>query len=84
MRNLLVFVLFLIGLYYVRRALQGKSGDTPGAGREARSEAPRQPTEVEAMVACAHCGVHVPESEGLHVGGYFFCSDAHRRLGPRV
>jgi uncharacterized protein len=38
--------------------------------------------EIEQMVACAHCGLHVPESEGVRAGG-FFCSEEHRRLGPR-
>ena len=87
MRNLLLFVLFLIGLFYARRALRRMGGnDRPSAGEGAggRREREASTPEIEQMVACAHCGVHVPESEGLHVGGYFFCSDAHRRLGPRV
>ena len=39
--------------------------------------------EIEQMVACAHCGLHVPESEGVRGAGGFFCSEEHRRLGPR-
>lgn len=32
----------------------------------------------EDMVRCAQCGVHLPRSEGMLVGGDFFCSTAHR------
>ena len=35
------------------------------------------------MVSCAHCGLHLPRDEALpgpETG--FYCSDAHRRLGP--
>jgi uncharacterized protein len=37
---------------------------------------------VEAMVACTRCGVHVPRSEALEVAGRYFCSEEHRALGP--
>ncbi|MGB9094708.1 MAG: PP0621 family protein [Gallionella sp.] len=33
---------------------------------------------VEDMVRCAHCGVHIPRSEGIASGGKFFCSAGHR------
>jgi uncharacterized protein len=32
----------------------------------------------EAMVACAHCGVHLPRSEALDARGLHYCSVAHR------
>jgi len=35
----------------------------------------------ERMVACARCGVHLPESEALEGDGGRFCSEEHRRLG---
>jgi uncharacterized protein len=88
-RNLLLFVLFLIGLFYARRALRGKGGnagkaadkgpDAAGGGRQREAEH----LEIEQMVACAHCGLHVPESESIRGAGEFFCSDEHRRLGVR-
>ncbi|MDD3328093.1 MAG: PP0621 family protein [Zoogloea sp.] len=88
MRNLALFILFLIGLFYVRRALRGglgqggrkPAGDAPeGAPATPRSEV----QDFEQMVACAHCGLHVPESEGVRGGSSFYCCDEHRRLGPR-
>ncbi|NML25434.1 PP0621 family protein [Zoogloea dura] len=89
MRNLLLFVLFLIGVFYVRRALQRGAGGEGQGGRPASGGAPADTPEragpaIEQMVACAHCGLHVPESEGLKSGGQFYCSDEHRRLGPRT
>ncbi|MBN9696792.1 MAG: hypothetical protein J0L85_13445 [Zoogloea sp.] len=90
MRNLFLFVLFLIGVFYVRRALQrgadaGRQGDRPAPGG-AQADTPTRGAEpaFEQMVACAHCGLHVPESEGVKGGGQFYCSDEHRRLGPRA
>jgi uncharacterized protein len=83
-RNIALFILFLIGLFYVRRALRGGQKPTatpqPGAPEPSRAEACG---EIEQMVPCAHCGLHVPESEGVRGAGGFFCSEEHRRLGPR-
>ncbi len=32
----------------------------------------------EKMVACSHCGVHLPESEGVCEDGRIYCCEAHR------
>lgn len=35
----------------------------------------------EAMICCAHCGIHVPRSESVVANsGTVFCSEEHRRL----
>jgi uncharacterized protein len=39
--------------------------------------------EAEAMVRCAHCGVHLPESEAITKAGVNFCSQAHASLGAK-
>lgn len=31
------------------------------------------------LVACSHCGVHLPASEALRQGDEVFCSEAHRQ-----
>jgi uncharacterized protein len=59
------------------RADRGDARKTPP--REANSAA-RAP---EGMVACAHCGVHLPESESLRLGTRVFCSAAHRDAAGR-
>ena len=37
----------------------------------------------EAMVRCAHCGIHLPRSEATLIGGNAWCSNEHARLGVR-
>lgn len=78
MRNLLIFVLILAGIWWIRRALSKPRSDAsqPGQATGREGGAP------ERMVACAHCGIHVPESESVQgSGGAFYCCDEHRRLG---
>lgn len=38
-------------------------------------------TEPSVMVACAHCGVHLPRAEALPGPDGVFCSEAHRTAG---
>jgi len=39
------------------------------------------PRQVEQMVRCAHCGLHVPEKEAVAAGGRHYCSTRHRDAG---
>ena len=53
--------------------------------RGARGRAPRRPqppAPPQAMVRCAHCGVHLPAGDALADGDQRYCSAAHRQLGP--
>lgn len=53
------------------------------ARREDAAAPAAQPAEqVEDMVACAHCGVHLPTSLALWGQGRSYCSAAHRDGGP--
>lgn len=38
--------------------------------------------EAEDMLACAHCGTHVPKSLGVVDNDHFYCSKEHAELGP--
>lgn len=69
----LILLLFL-GLlaYLIYKGFKRKS-----PGRESEPG----PKEPERMVSCAHCGVHLPESEALEREGRRYCSEEHRRLG---
>lgn len=59
------------------RSASGGSAFPNGAGTTAASES----SQAEAMVACAHCGMHFPASEALaDATGAVFCSAEHRRL----
>lgn len=56
--------------------------DREGAGRNPfarRRTANKQ--QAEAMVQCAHCGIHFPASESVSsAAGAVFCSEEHLRL----
>jgi uncharacterized protein len=71
MGQLLRIIIILIGLWLVltiiKRALTSL--------RKPPSDKPA----VAKMVACAHCGVHIPESEALRDGNRHYCSEEHRR-----
>lgn len=80
MRNLLLLLLALVGIWWVRRALNRPGGGDTPAGKQTAERGKGVP---ERMVACDHCGVHVPESEGVRDGDRFFCCEEHRRQGTQ-
>jgi uncharacterized protein len=49
-----------------------------GATSRRRGGAARPPQAPQEMIACAHCGVHLPRDEALPGRGGVFCGDAHR------
>ncbi len=51
--------------------------------RRPPSRSPKRPPAPQAMVQCAHCGVHLPSAEAVTAGGLPYCSEAHRLAGPR-
>jgi len=75
---LLVLLVAVAWLAIGRR--RDRIDDTPPAPKP-----PAPPlAEPATMLACAHCGVHLPGSEALRdAGGRAYCSDAHRLAGPR-
>jgi uncharacterized protein len=69
----LTLVIVVLGLMF----WFGK-GRRSGAASQS-SEPPRALT----MVACAHCGLNLPQSEAVEgEGGRHYCGVEHRRLGP--
>jgi uncharacterized protein len=58
------------------------SPDREGARRNPFARKRNEPQQqIEAMVQCAHCGIHFPASESLsNASGTVFCSEEHRRL----
>jgi uncharacterized protein len=60
-----------------------KAGAESRAAR-ARDQASARP-QVERMVRCANCGVHLPAGEAsLDAQGEVFCTPAHRSAGKRA
>ncbi|MFT3759487.1 PP0621 family protein [Thauera sp.] len=77
MRNLLILILVIAGIWWIRRAM-ARIGKKPAKGKDGRAD-----IAAERVLECAHCGINVPESEGVRAHGRFYCSDAHRLAGPR-
>ena len=72
MSKLLLLLLFGVVAYLLfkgvrRRATARREGDRPAPG-------------AERMVACAQCGVHLPEGEAIAGEGRHFCCEEHRRI----
>ena len=78
MLRVLVLIAIVVGvaLWLLKRR--------PAAG-EGAGPAPKKPdAEPAKMVACQHCGVHLPRPEASYdAEGRPFCSEAHRIAGPR-
>lgn len=74
-----VVLFIIIGVVLWLMSGRKRPAGRPGAGpRSAR------PPELEGMVVCRHCGVHLPRSESLPgPGGDVYCSAAHRKAGPQ-
>lgn len=76
MARLLLLVVLGVVVFLLVRALRraGSPKPMPGASKRDNPGA--------TMIACAHCGVHIPESEALHDRGQTYCCAAHRQRGP--
>jgi uncharacterized protein len=72
---LVVLVVVVVGLWL----LLGRSSRR-GAVRDTKRAPP--PVAAQTMVACAHCGVHLPRGEAVADGSFAYCSEAHRVAGP--
>jgi uncharacterized protein len=70
MKYLLIIVVVLLVIWILRSQRR----------REPPPEAPRgsPSTTGEPMLACLHCGLHLPRNEALPGRGGVFCGEAHR------
>lgn len=76
MKFLLVLAVLAIAWWIWR----SQRDDASQAARRAAPPPARPPSLPAEMVACAHCGVHLPLPEAIDGGtGLYFCSEAHRR-----
>ncbi len=82
MKFLVVFVVIFVGVWLWRSSrkelLQNRNDET----RQAKTRT----TSKQLMVTCAHCGVHLPQSDALPSpdglgGAPWFCTVEHRKMG---
>jgi uncharacterized protein len=69
-RALLILAVVFVVLWLVRGGARARAGKREPA-------APPAPAP-EDVVACRHCGLHLPRSESLSSRDGVFCSEAHR------
>jgi uncharacterized protein len=71
-------VIFVLVAMWLLRGKGAKSGnDTRSAAGNGDGDGDKR--DGEAMIRCAHCGVHVPRSEAVVTsGGTSYCSETHR------
>jgi uncharacterized protein len=75
----LLLIGLLVGVAWLVSWLSSTSNQQPGEPDPTIDE----PTgESEEMVACTHCGVHLPRGEATSSSAGWFCSDAHREAHP--
>jgi uncharacterized protein len=74
----ILFIIAIVGiaLWWMFGRRRGDAGKPEAPA--AKKAAP------QAMVACAHCGVHLPQTDTVaDAEGRLFCGEAHRLAGPR-
>ncbi|MBN2691674.1 MAG: hypothetical protein JXR43_07430 [Burkholderiaceae bacterium] len=74
MKYLVLFVVVIVGLMLIKKSQQSKGVQPPKPQR-------KTPQVPEAMLPCAHCGVHSPASRCVMRDGKPYCSEEHARLG---
>ncbi len=72
---LLVLFVVVFGLWLLLKRASGAGPKPPTAPRAAPPQA---------MVECAHCGLHLPAADAVLEGRHVYCCDAHRLLGPKA
>jgi len=81
--KLLFWVVLIIAVLFVARiAARMAAARQADAQPKARRSAPA-PAAPEAMVRCAHCGIHLPRSEAVLQNGLTWCSTEHAALGKK-
>ena len=73
---LLLIAVVGIAIWLFKSKARGRVGERPQQGKDTKDPQP--------MLACAHCGVHLPRVDAQMDGeGRAYCSEAHRLAGPR-
>jgi uncharacterized protein len=82
-----LLILLLIGLlaawWIFHRIGRLRHKKQPPKDGSATSGGGRASDGAQEMVACAHCGLHVPLKDAISQGELHFCGEPHRLLGPR-
>ncbi len=75
---LVLLVAAVVYSLWKNRAGSVRRAPPPGGGP---SVAPSRARPAEVMIACEHCGLHVPAGEAIVQSGHTFCSREHAHSG---
>jgi uncharacterized protein len=78
-KYLILVAIVVAVLFLAKLGRRNTRTDESGA-----SNKPTAPPEKQALLACAHCGVHLPVNESLPGRGGVFCDEAHRSAFERA
>lgn len=73
---LLVVLVFLIVRFTLNRVIEIREKQKQQELKQQEQQNTEKPQSQD-MVRCAHCGVHVPQSEAYYDGKDTFCSEGH-------
>jgi uncharacterized protein len=73
---LVLVILVVVLLAKGARSRLGRRSDDAPAARPAATTSPGH----EVMLACAHCGLHLPGGDALPGRGGVYCSEDHRAI----
>jgi uncharacterized protein len=85
MKYLIVLIVVFVGVWVWRSSRIASRKEREDSFQR---EAERQNAK-KTMVACAHCGIHLPQIEALAAPSadlrsqLWFCSTEHRQFGPK-
>jgi uncharacterized protein len=79
MKYLILVAIVVAVLLIAKLGRRNTRTDEPGAAKK-----PTAAPEKQALLACAHCGVHLPVNESLPGRGGVFCDEAHRSAFERA
>ena len=84
MKYLLVLVVVFIGIWMWRNNRIAATQDK----QQQKTRATHRRENQQIMVSCAHCGLHLPQTEALPgpngLAEQWFCSSEHRKLGVKA
>lgn len=78
------YVLLIVVVAFVLWLMFGRSARQRSVARQAPPRTTTSAPGPAAMIACAHCGVHLPQPEAVFdPEGRPYCGEPHRLAGPR-
>lgn len=78
MRYIIVTLALALVIFWLVRAARGRGPDEQLPKRDPAPDR-QPPLQVQDMVSCAHCGLHLPKAESVASKRAVYCSLEHQR-----